>query len=62
MVKLFEFLARERRLWEQEQRIRELSKELDELREQTERMRTAMRRCIPCEYRIESVARRNGEA
>jgi uncharacterized coiled-coil protein SlyX len=62
VAKLFEFLTRERRLWEQERRIRELSAELDELREQNERMRTAMRRCITCEYRIESVARRNGEA
>jgi hypothetical protein len=57
--RLREALARERLLWEQKRRIAALEAELERLRAHNERMRTGMRRCVTCEYRIESEARRS---
>ncbi len=38
-----------------------LRDEVRRLEQQNERLRTAMRQCIDCEYRIESIARRDAE-
>ncbi len=56
--RLREALAREWRLWEQKRRIAALEAELERLRAQNEHMRAGMRRCVTCEYRIESEAHR----
>jgi len=53
MSKLWEILTRERRLWEQRREIEGLQAEIEKLRLQNERMRTAMRRCITCDYRLQ---------
>ena len=53
MAKLFEILDQAWRLREQRREIRELRDEVEKLHGQNERMRTAMRRCITCEFRIE---------
>lgn len=55
------FLDREKRLLAQQREIEMLRREVENLRVQNERMRAGMRRCVPCEYRIEVVARREAE-
>jgi uncharacterized protein with PIN domain len=57
MPTLMEILAREQRLIQQKQEIRQLRDELVKLRAQNERMRQGMRRCTTCEYRLEVVGR-----
>jgi hypothetical protein len=58
MEKLFEAVARERRMQEQRREIRELRSEVEKLRIQNERMSEAMRRCLACDYRREVRERR----
>ena len=41
--------------------VESLRSEVRRLEEQNERLRRAMRHCIDCEYRIESIDRRNAE-
>jgi len=54
MQKLFEAIARERRMQEQRREIQELRREAEKLRTQNERMSEAMRRCLACDYRREA--------
>jgi len=58
MPKLLEILAQERRLREQNREIHELREAMEKLRTQNERMREAMRRCLTCDYRLEVDGRR----
>lgn len=58
MSKLREFLAREGRIRAQSRELAGLRSEVEALRAQNERMKTAMRRCITCEFRLEVVGRR----
>ena len=58
MPKLLDFVARERRMWEQKREIRELRGEVERLRTENQRIREAMRRCLNCDYRNEAGARR----
>jgi hypothetical protein len=43
---------------EQKREIRELREEIETLRTKNERMREAMRRCLTCDYRLEVDGRR----
>jgi hypothetical protein len=53
MSKLMDFLSPQKRLIEQQQTIKVLGAEVDKLRAQNESMRTGMRRCTTCDYRID---------
>ena len=53
MQKLFEVIARERRMQEQRREIKELRREVEKLRIKNERMSEAMQRCLACDYRRE---------
>ena len=55
MSKLRELLERESLLRSQRREIAALRSEVESLRAQNERMKTAMRRCVTCEYRLEAV-------
>ena len=59
MAGLLALLDRERRMLRQQRELRELRRELAQLREQHERTRAAMRRCLTCDYRLESLERRS---
>jgi uncharacterized protein with PIN domain len=61
MSKLNALFEREKRLAAQQREIKALESEVLKLRQQNERMREGMRRCVTCEYRIEVVARREAE-
>ena len=61
MQKLAEILGHERRLRSQQREIRGLREEIQQLQEQNARMREGMRRCVPCDYRAEVVARLEAE-
>ena len=52
--KLFEAIARERRMQEQRREIKELRREVEKLRIQNHRVSEAMRRCLACDYRREA--------
>ena len=56
--KLLDLLAREKRLFDQAREIRALRGEIAKLQRQNESMRTAMRRCLTCDYRLEVMGRR----
>jgi len=58
MPKLLELFARTRKVLEQQREIASLRDEVERLRAQNERLNSAMRRCIPCEYRLEVVGKR----
>ena len=58
-MKLPEFFNLPGRVLRQQREIERLQKELDQLRAQNESMRTGMRRCLTCDYRIEARARVN---
>ena len=53
MSKLVEFFSRPGQLYRQQQRIKQLQIELEQLRLQNESMRQGMRRCTSCQYRID---------
>ena len=53
MLKLSEVFAPQRRLLQQEREIKNLKQELLALQNQNASMRSGMRRCITCDYRIE---------
>ena len=53
MPGLFDFLAPQQRLLQQQREISRLVKEVAELRAQNASMRQGMRRCVTCEYRID---------
>ena len=53
MPGLFDFLAPQKRLLQQQLQIRRLAREVSELRAQNDSMRQGMRRCVSCEYRID---------
>ncbi len=46
-------LAPRQRLVEQERELRDLKREVHTLRLQNESMRSGMRRCVTCDYRID---------
>jgi cell division protein FtsB len=50
MSKLVDVIAQERRLAQQHRQLQDLRRENEKLHGQLERMRTAMRRCLTCEY------------
>ena len=50
---LFDFLAPQQRLLQQQREISRLAKEVAQLRAQNASMRQGMRRCVTCEYRID---------
>ncbi len=52
-LKLFGIFAPQKRLLQQEQEIRKLKQELQALQAQNTSMRSGMRRCVTCEYRID---------
>jgi hypothetical protein len=52
VLKLSEVLAPHRRLLQQEQEIRRLKQEVLALQNQNASMRSGMRRCVTCDYRI----------
>jgi hypothetical protein len=56
-----EWFAQQWRLREQSRELGQLRSEVAKLTAQNQRIQQAIRRCIPCDYRIESLARRNGE-
>jgi prefoldin subunit 5 len=58
MPKLSDVFAREARLLRQQREIQALHREIETLQAKIERMQAGMRRCVPCEYRLEVVARR----
>ena len=58
-MKLTELLNLPATVLRQQRELRQLHKELDQLRSQNESMRAGMRRCVTCEYRLESRARMN---
>jgi len=58
VAKLLEMLDQAWRVQQQKREISELRSELEKQRAQNERMRTAMRRCVTCEFRIEVEGRR----
>jgi prefoldin subunit 5 len=53
MANLLEIFSAQKRLWQQQREIRQLRAELEQLRAQNDSMRTGMRRCVTCDYRIE---------
>jgi len=53
VLKLFGIFAPHKRLLQQEQEIRQLKQELQTLQAQNASMRSGMRRCVTCEYRID---------
>ena len=53
MPGLSKFIASQKRLWQQEQEVKQLRRELASLQAQNDSMREGMRRCITCEYRID---------
>ena len=53
MLKLFELFSPQRRLLQQEREISQLKQELQALQAQNASMRSGMRRCVTCDYRIE---------
>lgn len=53
MLKLLGIFAPQKRLLQQEQEIRQLKQELQTLQAQNASMRSGMRRCVTCEYRID---------
>ena len=53
MLKLLGIFAPHKRLLRQEQEIRQLKLELQTLQAQNASMRSGMRRCVTCEYRID---------
>ena len=53
MIKLFELFSPQQRLLQQEREIRQLRQELQLQQAQNESMRSGMRRCVSCEYRID---------
>ena len=55
MSKLREFFAREGRIRAQGRELAELRSQVESLRAQNDRMKTAMRRCITCEFRLKVV-------
>jgi len=57
MSKLREFLAREALLRSRSRELAVLRSEVESLRSQNERMKTAMRRCLTCEFRLQVVGR-----
>jgi len=57
---LSDFISPRAELLRQQQRIRELEAELEELRSQNASMREGMRRCVTCEYRIDFKRRQGG--
>ena len=50
---LFDFLAPQQRLLQQQREISRLVKEVAELSARNASMRQGMRRCVTCEYRID---------
>ena len=61
MAWLRETLAREKRLLDQMRELRSLRDEVERLRAENDRIHTAMRRCLTCEYRLEAVGKSPGE-
>ena len=57
MARLRSWLDREVRLRAQRRELAALRAELEVLRRQNERMKTAMRRCTTCEFRLEVTGR-----
>ena len=53
MSKLVDFFSRHKQLHRQQQQIKQLKIELEQLQLQNESMREGMRRCTSCEYRID---------
>lgn len=53
MPKLFGLFASQQRLWQQQREIEQLRRELETLRAQNASMRSGMRRCVTCDYRID---------
>jgi hypothetical protein len=53
VLKLLGIFAPHKRLLRQEQEIRQLKQELQTLQAQNASMRSGMRRCVTCEYRID---------
>lgn len=53
MLKLLGIFAPHKRLLQQELEIRQLKQELQTLQAQNASMRSGMRRCVTCEYRID---------
>jgi prefoldin subunit 5 len=62
MTKLLDLFASQKRLWQQEQELQQLRKELSALRAQNDSMRVGMRRCVSCEYRIDFKQRQDETA
>ena len=59
---LRDLVAPRRRLLQQARELRRLRRELEHLKAQNESMRTGMRRCVSCEYRIDFKRRQGGVA
>jgi uncharacterized protein with PIN domain len=59
MSKLFVFFDQARRLHAQERELRELRDQVARLQHQNDRIQTAMRRCITCDYRLEVVGKKS---
>jgi len=53
VLRLRQFLASQKQLWEQQREIEALRKENRTLRSQNESMRSGMRRCVTCDYRLD---------
>ena len=58
MRSLFDAVSQARLLAQKDEELEKLRGELKAAREENERMRTGMRHCITCEYRLEVRAKR----
>jgi prefoldin subunit 5 len=58
MSKLFVFFDQARRLHTQEAELQRLRSEVQKLQHQNERIQTAMRRCVTCDYRLEVIGKK----
>ena len=53
MSKIIDFFSAAKYILVQQQKIKSLQAEVEKLRQQNDSMRTGMRRCVTCEYRID---------
>lgn len=62
MIRLIDLLATQKRLLQQQREIQRLQREVAALKARNESMRDGMRRCLSCDYRIETKRRQDAAA
>jgi cell division protein FtsB len=53
MSKIVDFFSAAKYILKQQQKITALQADVEKLKQQNDSMRTGMRRCVTCEYRID---------